>query len=372
MYVRSVPRISIESDPMNRPFTFGPLLALALVSAPAASQPSEPPGPPTNGQSPSATVVDLDAVEARKAFEDGVTAYQNGDYESAAERFGHAQLLKPHPEVLLNLAQSQLKARQYAQAATSFQGYLTQTQRENATARNGLADAKTQVAEVSILAPEGVAIVVNQTPVGNAPLPQPLYLVPGRHEVLAGGRSQTIQANAGTSETVDLLNEVLPPPPATTAVSEGPTKPRRLPVDKWFVERPGAWVGAGITVGSLVFSAVAATTSGRRYDAANDAKHQILQHYAANGSPGLSPCGPPPAAEEYSAPCSTYEDKVDSGDTWRTASIVTLIVGVVAASGTIAYYYIDPENRAQPEAPTLDLNADPTTGSYSLGLNGRF
>lgn len=365
--------LRLKANGMNRTRHLGTALALTLVCAPVAAQPSEPPGPPTDG-STSATVVDLDAVEARKAFEEGVVAYQNGDYATAAERFAHAQLLKPHPEVLLNLAQSQLRAKQYAAAATNFQGYLTQTQRENATARSGLADAKTQVAEVTVVAPEGLPIVVDQTPVGSAPLAQPLYLVPGRHEIVSGERNRVIQVDAGRTQTVDLLTQE---PPVAPSVGTAPTsdpKPDRLPIDQWFLRRPGAWVGAGISVGSLVFSAVAATTAGRRYDAADNAKQQIWDHYLSHGSPGASPCGEPKPSDAYDFPCQFYQDKVDSGDTWRTASIVTLIVGVVAASGTVAYYYLDPHNRgdSEPPPPSLDIQAEPGTGRYSVGLRGTF
>lgn len=356
---------------MNRPRIVSPVLIVSLVCAPVAAQ--TPPGPPTEGSNDAAAVVDLDAVEARKAFEEGVVAYQSGDYALAAERFGRAQLLKPHPEVLLNLAQSQLKARQFAAAATHFRAYLTQTQRENATASNGLADAKTQVAEVEILAPDASAVVVDQTPVGTAPLPQPLYLEPGEHHVVSGERSETIKVTAGQSTLVDLLTEtaaVEQPAelPATTSDEE------RLRVDKWFLQRPGAWVGAGITVGSLVFSAVAATTAGRRYDTANDAKRQIFAHYEADGKPGASPCGPPSLNDQYDYACNFYRDYADSGDAWRTASIVTLVVGVLAASGTVAYYYLDPHNRKANNRPsaTLELDADPDTGSYSMAISGRF
>jgi len=316
----------------------------------------------------------LDAVEARKAFEEGVVAYQDGNYALAAERFGSAQLLKPHPEVLLNLAQSQLKARQFAAAATHFRAYLTQTQRENATASNGLADAKTQVAEVEILASDGTEIVVDQTSVGTAPLPQPLYLEPGEHRVVSGERTETILVAAGQSTVVDLLSEptALAQDHAEPAIT--PNDDERLRVDQWFLQRPGAWVGAGITVGSLVFSAVAATTSGRRYDTANDAKRQILAHYEADGQPGASPCGPPSLNDQYDYACNYYRDYADSGDAWRTASIVTLVVGVLAASGTVAYYYLDPQNRKTTNAPpaTLELDADPSTGSYSMAISGRF
>lgn len=359
---------------MNLTRTVAPLLIASLVCAPVAAQPPQAPGPPTDANAETTHVVDLDAAEARKAFEEGVAAYQSGDFRLASERFSRAQLLKPHPEVLLNLAQSQLKAGQYAEAATNFQGYLTQTGRDNATARNGLADAKTQVGEVAILAPEGAPIVVDQTNVGTAPLAQPLYLVPGRHEVVSGERQEIIQVGPGQARTVDLLSEA-GPAPTTQAVSPPLEGSGRMRVDQWFLKRPGAWAGAGITVSSLVFSAAAATTAGRRYNAANDAKRQILEHWEADGAPaGYGPCGPRVLSADYDYACTFYMDKADSGDAWRTASVVTLLVGLLAASGTVAYYFLDPENK-EPSAlpaPAVTVDADPATGMYSLAVSGKF
>lgn len=359
---------------MNRPRIVSPFLIASLLCAPATAQPA-PPGPPTDSQGTASPVVDLDAAEARKAFEEGVLAYQNGDYKLAADRFGQAQLLKPHPEVLLNLAQSQLKAAQYAEAATNFQGYLTQTQRDNATARAGLEDAKTQVAEVAILAPEGTQVLVDQTSVGTAPLPQAMYLVPGRHEVVSGERSETIEVTAGQSTTVDLLSEGGAKPDAVAAPVEGESAGPRMRVDKWFLQRPGAWVGAGITAGSLLFSAIAATTAGRRYDAANDAKRQIFEHYATETRPNPGgPCAQPTLSSAYDYACTFYVDRADSGDAWRTASIVTLVVGLLAAGGTVTYYYLDPENHESsgPPPAAVDVGADPATGRYTISLTGSF
>lgn len=360
---------------MYRPRIVSPILIASLLCAPVAAQTAQPPGPPTDGQATASPVVDLDAAEARKAFEEGVLAYQNGDYKLAADRFGQAQLLKPHPEVLLNLAQSQLKAEQFAEAATNFQGYLTQTQRDNATARTGLADAKTQVAEVAVLAPEGNQVLVDQTAIGTAPLPQAMYLVPGRHEVVSGERSETIEVTAGQSTTVDLLSDGNAKPEAVAAVPEGNNAAPRMRVDKWFMQRPGAWVGAGITAGSLLFSAIAATTAGRRYDAANDAKRQILEHYSAEPKPNPGgPCAPPTLSSAYDYACAFYVDRADSGDAWRTASIVTLVVGLLAAGGTVTYYYLDPENHEgqEPAPAAIDIDADPTLGRYTLSLTGSF
>lgn len=364
---------------MNRIFT-GTLLAGLLVGGHANAQTAEaPPGPTAAGQ-PTA-LVDLDAAEAKAAFEEGVAAYQSGDYPQAAERFARAQLLRPHPEVLLNLAQSQLKARQYPEAATNFHAFMLHSADDNATARNGFAQARTQVVEVTVLAEEGAPITVDGTQVGVAPLQQPLFLTPGAHQVEVGQRQESFTGDAGTSLTVDLLN----PPSANDATGTMPpdagamsTDSGRQRVDRWFVQRPGAWAGAGIAATSLVFSAIAATTSGRSYDAANDAKAQILAQYERDGRPASSPCGPPAVNDQYARACDVYTDNRDSGEAWKTTSIVTLVVGLVAAGGTVAYYFLDPENQPhsteslQSRKPRIDLSADMATGYRGIVFTSPF
>lgn len=358
---------------MNRIFR-ATLLAVSLACGQAQGQ-DTPPGPSASGQT--TTVVDLDAAEAKSAFEEGVIAYQNGDYPQAAERFARAHLLRPHPEVLLNLAQSQLKSRQYPEAATNFHAYMLHTSGDNATARNGFAEARPHVIEVTVLAEEGAAVVVDGTHVGVAPLQQPLFLVPGSHQVTVGQRQEAVSAEAGNSLTVDLLSPPAPDSMSEAAPFASPNQGRQR-VDRWFVQRPGAWAGAGIAATSLVFSAIAATTSGRSYDAANDAKDQILAQYERDGRPGSSPCGPPAVNAQYDRACSVFMDKKDSGDAWKTTSIVTLVVGLVAAGGTVAYYFLDPENQpassgpGYARTPRLQVNTDASTGLHELVFSTTF
>jgi tetratricopeptide (TPR) repeat protein len=360
---------------MQRLNGFRTAIVVGSILALSNSAYAQTPGPPPDGNT-AERVVDLDAVEAKKAFEAGVAAYQKEDFAEAAKHFAQAQLLKPHPEVLLNLAQSQLRAQQYVEAATHFQAYLLLSPQPNATASAGLADAKTQVIEVTIVAPAQAPVIVDNTQVGIAPLPQPLFLVPGSHTVAASDRQQALSDVAGKSITVDLTQGAESPPVATpktvkTVSEEG--SPTRLPIQQWFVRRPGAWVGVGVAVGSLAFSGIAAVTAGRRYDSADQAKNQILAHYEQDGSPQSSPCGPPVATRAYERPCAFYADKVDAGDTWKTTSIVTLAIGVVAAGATVAYYFLDPENAAAPKVePKVGYNPVTREQQYGLTLRSSF
>jgi tetratricopeptide (TPR) repeat protein len=88
--------------------------------------PGAPPPPPPDLPPPAATPTEPppndDAIrdQARQLFRDGVVAYDAKRYAEAIADFDKAYKMKPHPIVLLNLAQSELKAGQLDLACLHF------------------------------------------------------------------------------------------------------------------------------------------------------------------------------------------------------------------------------------------------------------
>ena len=88
-----------------------------LPGAPAPPPGSKPLPPPPPAEAPPpppapAPLADDAAIraEAKQLFSDGVVAYDAERYTDAIAMFEKAYKMKPHPIVLLNLAQSELKA----------------------------------------------------------------------------------------------------------------------------------------------------------------------------------------------------------------------------------------------------------------------
>src|SRR5688572_14905382 len=77
----------------------------------------------SNAQQPQG---DNETEIARQRFREGVAHYDRQDYEKARMAFLQAYLLKPHPAVLLNLAQSELRAGRHAEAAENLAKYIRQ------------------------------------------------------------------------------------------------------------------------------------------------------------------------------------------------------------------------------------------------------
>ncbi len=337
--------------------------------AAAAPAPTRADAPPEQGQAGSTD-------PAKTAFEAGVSAYKSGDFANAVIHFQEAQRLAPHPDVLLNLAQSELLAKQYAGAANHFAEYMAQNG-DSQLASDGFVQAKTFTAELRISAPAGAEISIDGQAVGSAPLARSIFVVPGEHSVTTAQQSKNLATSAGQAFDVDLAPPatVAPPPAAppspepdaATPETDPPSSGRKPFVD-WFVDTPLAWAGAGLAAGGFVTWTVAAATAGRRYDAADDAARQIREEFARTDGSG-TPCGPPALNSDFSDACRYFEDKTDEGDTWSTVSVVSLIVGLAATGGVVTYYFLDPDNQ---ETAGLRLMPVVTTSHQGLWLGSSF
>jgi hypothetical protein len=262
---------------------------------------------------------------ARQRFREGVQYYDQHQFEKARLAFLQAYALKPHPSVLLNLAQSELRSGHPDDAAQHFAQYL----RINASASDaekqettiGYNTAKSRVGEVALAVdPTGATVLVDGVEKGVAPLTDPLYLLPGSHtiEARASDRhvSKTVSLGAGQSVSVQLVvhgsmaaagapapvetptSEGEPtseaataaaasePPPEKTTLAEDTTPPvtegdqggKQGLVD-WFVSTPPAWILAGVGVVGLGVGATMGLVANHDYGNANNIEQGILDEW---------------------------------------------------------------------------------------------
>jgi hypothetical protein len=370
----SAPRAQGVVDP-------GPPPGAASPSTPGTPPPADPP-PPAAPASPDVEPApagpnrsSLAPAErpsatpsAKEAFEAGVAAYDAGNYPLAADQFAIAQSKSPHPDVLINLAQSELLCSRYAAAAGHFAEYLRLPGRAtDELAQAGLTDARARTAELVIFAPIGSEVRIDGLSVGRAPFKYPLFVAPGVHKVSTEKSQKSVEAGASDQLKVDLTDgkdeAVVGNDTSAVEVTEADSG-GRTPFHAWFLENKIAWVGAGISATSFAISGLAAVTASRGYDAADDAAGQIREEFGTRNSGG-TPCGPPALDAQFDHACEVYTAKVDSGDTWKTTSLVTLIVGIVAAGGTVTYYFLDPGAK---EPADLSATLLPVFSHHEAGL----
>ncbi len=348
---------------------------------------------------------DPETVEmARQRFREGVQFYDQREYDKARLSFRQAYALKPHPAVLLNLAQSELRSGHPDDAATHFSEYLhnnTVSDTDKQETELGFAAAKSKVAEVTVVVDTpGAQLTVDGADRGTAPLTSPLYLMPGTHSFDAtmtdrhATKSVTTSAGQTTSVNLNLrppstapvpaehteLQETpeaapaeekpAPPPEEQAASEEAAPEPtpenHRPPFFKWLGQHPvaigGVAVGALGIGGSVTFGLL----SNRSYSVANQDKTNLKNYWY--GTPAMAgdvnafandanynpqsngPCSlpsdgarilPGPRVSAYQETCKDFQDHANSGDTEKTLAIVSGIVGGAAIIGTVVYYFVD-------------------------------
>jgi hypothetical protein len=122
---------------------------------------------------------------AKRRFAEGVAAADAGNYEAARVAFQQAYALKPHPSVLHNLGQSELKTGHYLEAARHLSTFLRDTTfgtpAEREIAKKALLVAEAKVAKLVVeVDVDGAEITVDAEPAGRSPMgPDPVYVEPG-------------------------------------------------------------------------------------------------------------------------------------------------------------------------------------------------
>lgn len=348
---------------------------------------------------------------AKERFKEGVKHYDAREYDKARLAFLQAYLLKPHPTVLLNLAQCELRSGRPAEAADHFAKYIRENPNADALghARAGFEDARQRVAElnVEVTAP-GATVIIDGTEVGRSPLPNVLYLMPGRHAIGArkGSVSDSGSLDAvagqrvyvtldvrggGTSAGAAVVTADDASSPLVATTSAGGEAPLDSAPSKgfftWLSDSPAAISTVTLAGLALGTSAVLAAFANNRYDSANDVKGQIMNALQENVDSGVLvstavPCGEDGVASRpdsfdsrvrpqdvdyltgaFANACSRFNERSDSGDRLKTLSLVSLGVGVVATVGTVVWYFTD---TADGEAATEGKQTSPAKARASI------
>ncbi|WP_438030428.1 tetratricopeptide repeat protein [Sorangium sp. So ce233] len=173
---------------------------------------------------------------ARQRYEDGVKAYDAGRFEDARTAFRQVYTLKQHPAVLLNLGQSELRSNHLEDAGNHLQQFLRDhtnaTPEQRAAAEKAIADVKRRTGFIIVVADaNGADISIDGVLIGKAPLPDPVFVTPGKHTLFATyqDRSATTQVDAkigvATPATLTLGTTGAPPAPVAGATTPGPAAP---------------------------------------------------------------------------------------------------------------------------------------------------
>jgi hypothetical protein len=331
---------------------------------------------------------------ARARFNEGIEFFDKGQYENARASFLQAYALRKHPAVLLNLAQSSLRAGHTLEAAKFFQQYIKEstglTAGQRSDAEKGLSEARTKLGRLEISAPSGEEIFVDGDHVGTAPLSAAVDVESGSHTVKAAG--DTKQVNVTTGQVVPVKfalgggAAVVPvpvptPEPTSTASStptEGqPTPPPEKPASEGgpgLFSPPrsmaGVWVGVTAVVVGTGTAILMAVFKGNANSADKQAQSTIINHYKGVNE-GMSP----PAgfcnsltgsnATTYGNACQNLQSDASQVNTDATVANLGVAVAIVGAAFGLGWYLF------APKADAKDSSTAPTS-SFAPILQPKF
>ena len=232
-------------------------------------------------------------ARAKVLLNQGSTLYQSGDYAGALEKFEEAHTTYASPKIWFNIGQANRDLRQFADAMEAFEKFLMGASDASpdaiADARKAVAELKPKLGRVRIeCQTPGAEVNVDGKVAGQAPLPDPIWVMPGRHQItaLATGASptvETVSVVAGREILVDLRPNSLPAAaPAETTVQapvvrsslkENPydelsvNQPRiHEQTEGWWLGRKWTWVAAGSTVVFATTATIAGAMMQSKFD----------------------------------------------------------------------------------------------------------
>jgi len=377
-----------------RPIAFALLLSFApaAVSLPRIAQAQ-------NAQDDALTKA------ARARFQEGVDAFDKGNYEAARAAFTQAYALKQHPAVLLNLAQSSLKSGHYLEASKLFQKYLNDPQGDKkADATKGLTDARSKLGRLDVTAPPGSEVTVDDAVVGKTPMNEALDVEAGNHTVrvklpdntsseqkivVTAGQVQPVRFGAASTVVNPPTNPPNNPPdhqpanpPNNPPVNIDNTNPPNNPppnnppvAPQGEKVHPAAALplmiaGGVLAVGGFVLGGVYGAIKSSANDNYVSVQNQIITAEKADGIKSPT-CNPPPSSK-YTSACATLKSNQDAVNQDATAAntfVVIGIIGVAAAAGGVLWYFLGAKHK---EAPAARITPWMAPGSGGFSLSGSF
>lgn len=308
---------------------------LAQTSRPATSLPASLPS-----SQPSSQPTSRPDAAAGRLFGEGVRLFQNKSYTEALESFKKAYKIAPNYRVLYNIGSTTLLLGDYAAALYTFRRYLAIGGPKVSSARRQLVQTYLQrltkrVAWLRITTDTaGAQVRIDGKQIGRTPIPKPLAVNPGQHEVVASrgsgpSASQQISLASGEQRSLHLVIT------RYDTASSRPVKPLAAASRSY----TRVWISAGVT-GALTAATVVMGVLALQ--AESDLKDETVTFPAS-----------PSAIEAARDRTKSYSLAAD-----------LLLAGSIVAAGLSAYFLIAERRRSDEADDRTALQVTP--GAVSL------
>ena len=278
-------------------------------------------------------------LRVRSLFRQAYAAYNSHNYQESLGLLQQAWAIRPTYDVASALAQSEMKLQLYRDAANHLQTCLdtfapSASEQTLAAIQQAYAEAKTHVSALNITTGDGVAVSVDGQSVGVAPLPSPIFVEPGTHDIVfkqgPDSVTRSVSVEAGADASVDArVEHVVAPAPRVAPIVKPAPKPSVAPAAP-SNERKRILIPA--IIGGTTFTAGLAMAVGFRLAADSNDNHadELRKRIGPNGCAA----GMPPNPD-----CAELMDTAKSKDrdrNWSTAGIALSLLTLAAAP---VYWY---------------------------------
>jgi hypothetical protein len=284
------------------------------------------------------------SAEAQARFNEGVQAYQRGDYEHARVLFLQSEALVARGSTLRNLALAEMGVGRKVEALHHFREALTHPDLDpgrRAITESDIREAYAATGHIAVETHEGARVNIDGGSVeGRAPFKEFFDVLPGTHVVeaaLGGDASRVnVQALAGAVVTAKLpfapLVTELPTAPVPTAVAPAvvprarPESPVREESSFWSPRR-------GIGVGTASLGVVVIGVGAFVYADGDSAKDKANSDLAGLSRSACTGATRPAACADASSAWS----KQNTDASWSRTLFAVGAVGVVAGAALVLW-----------------------------------
>jgi hypothetical protein len=284
------------------------------------------------------------SAEAQARFNEGVKAYQRGDYEHARVLFLQSEALVARGSTLRNLALAEMEVGRKVEALHHFREALTHPdldpERRTIT-ESDIREAYAATGHIAVETREGARVNIDGGSVqGRAPFKESFDVLPGSHVVEAAlggdGSRVNVQAPAGTVVTAKLpfatLVTEVPTAPVPTAVAP-PVVPRARP-ESPVREGHSFWsLRRGVGVGTASLGVIVIGVGVFVYTDGANAKDKANSDLAGLSPSACSGATPPAVCADASSAWS--QQNTDAS--WSRALFAVGAVGVVAGAALVLW-----------------------------------
>jgi PEGA domain len=237
-------------------------------------------------------------AQAQALLGQATKLYQQGDVAGALDKFQAAYASFPSPKLMFNIGQANRDLSRPVEALEAFEKFLVGAADASpemiADARKSVAQLQKKLGRIQVdCESAGAEVSVDGKSVGLTPLPELIWVTPGRHQVTAKHASaapaiEDVDVTAGSVSTVTMRLRPLAASLSASAPKAAPnfdvqaTSAPSGGSEGWWLGRKWTWVAAG----STVLLAVGAITAGLLMDS----KFDSLRSSCGAGNPARPGC----------------------------------------------------------------------------------